>query len=269
MGSCCSTSEKKKESKSPMYLSSSSFLIILIQGRIPQEAKAPEITATQKIQIEIAAEKDVPAVQKAKIVTEQMQSLESVENKRPEGLMTSPISARRPPHVAKKTTDITHQVFPFKNEPLVHPPLKQHASGRTKQEYRRAGHESLAVGGALIQDSSVLQASINAQRKNSVSLARRKLSQKTGFPEQTLPQAEEEEKSDSNLETAENSQERAMLLRYVFSWSDLASAYQQESYFAESLDCIESAALIYERLLMYPHLSLCLGQFFLGKVKLR
>lgn len=115
-----------------------------------------------------------------------------------------------------------------------------------------------------------MQASINAQRKNSVSIVRRRLSHKNGhFPENifTSPPPDEDEKNPISSrinDTQENSQERAMLLRYVFAWSDLSTAYQQEGYFNESLDCIESASLIYERLLMYPHLANCLGQFYLA-----
>jgi hypothetical protein len=74
------------------------------------------------------------------------------------------------------------------------------------------------------------------------------------------------EKNISIVENDMNSPERIMLLKYTFNWTELAIAYQQEGYFEESVDCIDSAAAIYDKLMMHPHLAVCLGLFLLAKV---
>ena len=58
--------------------------------------------------------------------------------------------------------------------------------------------------------------------------------------------------------------ERAMLIKYVLAWNELANSYQREDNYIESLQCFQSAALIYDTLQMYPHLAISLGQFFFG-----
>ena len=216
-------------------------------------------------------------------------------------MLTSPLSARRGPLPGlKKTVDISNVILSNNTEESqgkrnadrklennkssenTIPQINSYAVLRTKYKAKKKmAHESLAMN-SIIEDSALLQATINAQRKNSISFssnARNKLNQKTNtetdnniHPVFIQSESKEEEKeaqrrNAESIETAEaGSQERSMLLRYTFAWSDLATAYQQEGYFSESLDCIESAALIYERLLMYPHMSLSLGQFILARV---
>ncbi len=167
--------------------------------------------------------------------------------------------------------------FPKKGGPEGQiPQINPYAVLRRKyKSQKKVVHESLAVGN-LVENSALLQATINAQRKSSLSFSVntgniRKVGPKNSEPvvgprlsepeeDKSAPQNQVESNSDSGP------QERQMLLRYIFAWSDLAAAYQQEGYFAESMDCVESAALIYERLLMYPHMALCLGQFFVARV---
>ena len=124
----------------------------------------------------------------------------------------------------------------------------------------------------LVEDSSLLRATINAQRQHSISFSlnlKTKMARADGEGEaaQTAGEGKEEKRERSNNEPTEpNAQERPMLLRYLTAWSDLSTAYQQEGYFMESLESLECAGVIYEQLLMYPHMSLSLGQFALARV---
>lgn len=97
----------------------------------------------------------------------------------------------------------------------------------------------------------------------------------TSLPKHRFSPAEEGQKDilenlEKNITIAENdvnAPERTMLLKYTFNWTELAIAYQQEGYFDESIDCIDSAAAIYDKLMMYPHLAVCLGLFLLATVR--
>lgn len=52
----------------------------------------------------------------------------------------------------------------------------------------------------------------------------------------------------------QNSVERQMLIKYVISWNELAISYQLNGMFFESLECYQTAIIIYEKLLMYGHI---------------
>jgi len=59
-----------------------------------------------------------------------------------------------------------------------------------------------------------------------------------------------------------------MLIKYVGAWHELAYAFQQSGLFQESLECFQTAIIIYEKLLMYGHISFALGDYILSKLML-
>ena len=61
-----------------------------------------------------------------------------------------------------------------------------------------------------------------------------------------------------------NTQERRMLLDYTYKWNELAKSYLEGYFFTESAECLYTSAIIYDKLLMYPHLAVCLGDFYYG-----
>eukprot|EP00347_Sterkiella_histriomuscorum_P022730 403337377 len=64
----------------------------------------------------------------------------------------------------------------------------------------------------------------------------------------------------------QNSIERQMLIKYVITWNELAISYQQNGMFVESLECYQTAIIIYEKLLMYGHIQYALGDYILSKL---
>lgn len=66
----------------------------------------------------------------------------------------------------------------------------------------------------------------------------------------------------------QNSIERQMLIKYVITWNELAISYQSHKYFLESLECFQTSIIIYEKLLMYGHISFALGDYMLSKLML-
>ena len=61
--------------------------------------------------------------------------------------------------------------------------------------------------------------------------------------------------------------ERQMLSKYVIAWNELAIAYQQSGdMFLESLECFQTAIIIYEKVLMYGHIQFALGDYILSKL---
>jgi tetratricopeptide (TPR) repeat protein len=152
---------------------------------------------------------------------------------------------------SKKTTDISDLAL-NKEQAVSNSSLNFH-------EIVRNNHRQQVMSCSLADTTNILQASINAQRKNSIALIPRN-------------QYTKEDESSSAFvgegSTESEQQQRQMLLQYVTSWTEVALAYQQEGYFEESLDCIDSAIEIYGKLSIYPHLSLCLGTYLLAIVLL-
>lgn len=64
----------------------------------------------------------------------------------------------------------------------------------------------------------------------------------------------------------QNTVERQMLMKYVITWNELAIAYKQNGMFNESLECFQTAIIIYEKLLMYGHIQFALGDYILSKL---
>ena len=57
-----------------------------------------------------------------------------------------------------------------------------------------------------------------------------------------------------------------MLFKDVSTWNELALSYQKNKMFLESLECYQTAIIIYEKLLMYGHISFALGDYLLSKL---
>jgi hypothetical protein len=51
-------------------------------------------------------------------------------------------------------------------------------------------------------------------------------------------------------------------------WNELAIAYKMNGMFNESLECFQTAIIIYEKLLMYGHIQFALGDYILAKLML-
>lgn len=64
----------------------------------------------------------------------------------------------------------------------------------------------------------------------------------------------------------QNSIERQMLIKYVISWNELAITYQRNKMYFESLECFQTAIIIYEKVLMYGHIQFALGDYILSKL---
>ena len=105
------------------------------------------------------------------------------------------------------------------------------------------------------------KAMLNSKRNNAKGFSKRVLN-----PSEDLHIMENLEKNIDIAENDMNCPERIMLLKYTFNWTELAIAYQQEGYFEQSIDCIDSAAAIYDKLMMHPYLIVCLGLFLLATV---
>lgn len=59
-----------------------------------------------------------------------------------------------------------------------------------------------------------------------------------------------------------------MLIKYVTTWNELAISYQLKKLYNESLECFQTSIIIYEKLLMYGHISFALGDYLLSKLML-
>ena len=57
-----------------------------------------------------------------------------------------------------------------------------------------------------------------------------------------------------------------MLIKYVLTWNELALAFKVNGMFVESLECFQTAIIIYEKLLMYGHIQFALGDYILSKL---
>ena len=64
----------------------------------------------------------------------------------------------------------------------------------------------------------------------------------------------------------QNSVERQMLIKYVITWNELAIAFKMNGMFIESLECYQTAIIIYEKLLMYGHIQFALGDYIISKL---
>jgi len=149
---------------------------------------------------------------------------------------------------SKKTIDISDLAL-NKEQAVSNPSLNFH-------DMVKSNHRQQLMSCSLAGITNILQGSINTQRKNSIALiTRNQLNESSSpFVGEGSPESEQ--------------QQRQMLLQYVTSWTEVALAYQQEGYFEESLDCIDSAIEIYDELSIYPQLSLCLGSYLLAVVLL-
>ena len=173
------------------------------------------------------------------------------ENQTAEAIKKSPIikssqESRRRKRLtnSKKTTDITDS-FRHRNESI-------EVSAVSFQDVLKANyrHQILSCSLPEIQENRPHQGIMKVKQGMGI---------KFNMGKEIIPSA---------ALSGYDSEQRKMLIHYVTSLTELAVAYQQEGYFEESLDCIKSASEVYAELSMNPHLSLCLGMYFMANVTL-